>query len=270
MKIRLVGTLAVALCGFGAAWMLPTPAAAQAAPKTQAKNKSYKAPRWDDKKTPNLQGIWIVDAWDTSRYGLEPHNGATGIRPGKGSITDPADGMIPYTPAARAIQQQNLKNHVTEDPMSHCYMLGVPRFVTGGFPFQIIQTGPLIILASEYVHMIRYVRMNRDKNQYEDLDLWLGDSIGKWEGDSLVVTTKANGPQTWFDMMGNHHSAKLTVVERFTRTGEDTMGYTATMTDPDTLTRPFTVSLTLNRNTDKNAQLMEYECHAYAEEDPKH
>lgn len=266
MKIRLVGTLAVALCAFGAAWMLPTPAAAQA-----GKNKtSYKAPRWDDGKTANLQGIWIVDAWDTSRYGLEWHNAATGIRPGKGSIIDPADGMIPYTPAARAIQQRNLKNQVLEDPMRKCYMLGVPRFVTSGFPFQIIQTKGDIILASEYVHMIRYVRMGRTQNQYEDLDLWNGDSVGKWEGDTLVVTTKANGPQTWFDMMGNHHSAKLVVVERFTRTGENTMAYTATMTDPETLTKPFTVSLTLHRNTDKNAQLMEYECHAYAEEDPKH
>ncbi|MEI9815095.1 MAG: hypothetical protein WDO18_21700 [Acidobacteriota bacterium] len=150
-------------------------------------------------------------------------------------------------------------------------MLGVPRFVTGGYPFQIFQTPKLIILASEYVHMIRYVHMDRADHRYDgDLDLWLGDSVGKWEGDTLVVETRANGPQTWFDMAGNHHSAKMRVVERFTRTGDDTMAYTATVTDPETLTKPFTVSITLHRNTDKNAQLMEYECHAYAEEDPKH
>ena len=152
--------------------------------------------------------------------------------------------------------------------MNHCFMTGVPRFVTSGYPFQILQTPKYIMLASEYTHMLRYVYMDRKVHQYDGaLDFWLGDSIGRWDGDTLVVSTTANNAQTWYDMSGNHHSDKLTVEERFTRTGADTMAYTATMTDPETLTRPFTVSLTLHRNTDQYAQLMEYECSAYAEED---
>jgi hypothetical protein len=263
MKARLLGVFGLALVATGTAWLLPTPALGQAAAKAK-----YKAPRADDGKTANLQGIWVVDAWDTSRYSLEWHNGATGIRAGKGSITDPADGLIPYTPAARQKQQANFKNRFKEDPLSKCYMSGVPRFVTSGFPFQIFQTPKYIILASEYTHMLRYVYMDRKDHQYDGaLEFWNGDSLGHWEGDTLVVDTTAHNDQTWYDLSGNHHSNQLKVVERFTRTGTDTMQHTATMTDPGTLTRPFTVSITLHRNTDKNAQLMEYECHAYAEED---
>src|SRR5262249_37603117 len=155
MRTGYWGMLLLAACAASTAWLLPTPAKAQAVAKAakaaNAKTKSnYKAPRFDDGKTANLQGIWVVDGWDTSRYGIEWNNGGTGIRPGKGSIVDPADGMIPYTAAARQKQQENFKKRSTEDPVSKCYMTGVPRFVTSGFPFQILQTSKYIMLASEY------------------------------------------------------------------------------------------------------------------------
>ena len=274
MRTGYLGMLLLAACAASTAWLLPMPANAQGAgkaakaPGAKAKKNNYKPPRFDDGKTASLQGIWIVDAWDTSRYSLEWHNGATGIRPGKGSIVDPADGLIPYTPAARQKQQENLKKHVTDDPMSKCYMTGVPRFVTSGFPFQILQTPKYIMLASEYTHMLRYVYMDRKDHTYEGgTDFWNGDSIGHWEGDTLVVETWSNNAQTWFDMAGTHHSDKLRVTERFMRTGLDTMQYTATVTDPEVLTRPFTIDIALHRNTDQYAQLMEYECHVYSEED---
>jgi hypothetical protein len=247
---------------FAAACGCPVPAMAQPA------EASYRAPRAEDGQHPDLQGLWIVGPWDTSRYSLEWSNGATGIRPGKGVITDPPDGMIPYTPAARQKQQQNFKNRFTADPMSKCYMLGVPRFITSGFPFQLFQTPKYILLASEYTHMLRYIYMERKQHQYEGmLDFWMGDSIGHWEGDTLVVSSSSFNDQTWFDASGNHHSNQLKVEERFTRTGPDTMKYLARITDPGVLTRPFTITLTLYRNPDPYAQLMEYECHAYAEDD---
>ena len=263
MKKRFMGMMFVVAAAAGTAWLLPTPAIGQAAAKGK-----YKAPRADDGKTANLQGIWIVDAWDTSRYSLEWHNGATGIRPGRGSISDPADGLIPYKPEARKKQQENFNKRFSADPIHSCSMTGVPRFVTSGHPFQIFQTPKYIILASEYTHMLRYVYMDRKEHQYDgSIDFWNGDSLGKWEGDTLVVSTWSNNDQTWFDASGNHHSDKLRVEERFARTGADTMSYTATMTDPEVLTKPFTISMTLHRNMDRNAQLMEYECHAYREED---
>lgn len=264
VKQHWMGIAALAVAALATGWLLPSPASGQAGGGKGA----YEAPRNEDGTHADLQGIWVVEGWDTSRYSLEWHNGATGIRPGRGSITDPDDGLIPYKPEARRKQQENFRNRFSADPVNRCFMTGVPRFVTSGFPFQIFQTPKYIILASEYTHMLRYVYMDRKDHQYDgQVDFWLGDSIGRWEGDTLIVSTWSNNAETWFDMSGNHHSDKLRVEERFTRTGENTMSYTATMTDPEVLTRPFTISVNLQRNTDRYAQLMEYECHAYAEED---
>jgi hypothetical protein len=259
MKKRFLGLMSAVAVAVCVAWLAPMPAAGQAGGKG-----NYKAPRTNH-KTPDLQGIW--QAWNTAQYSLEWHGAATGIRAGKSFIVDPADGMIPYRPEARQKQQQNFKNRVEADPMNSCYMTGVPRFVTSGYSFQVFQTPKYIILASEFTHMLRYIYMDRKTHTYDGVDFWNGDSIGRWEGDTLVVDTANNNDQTWLDASGNHHSNQLKVVERFTRTGPDTLRYEATLTDPGTYTRPFTVRMDLNRNTDQYAQLLEYECHVYKEED---
>src|SRR5262249_18411339 len=144
----------VAVVAAVTAWMLPVPATGQG-------KSSYKAPRTNH-KTPDLQGIW--ETWNTAKYGLEWHNAYSGIRAGKSYIADPADGMIPYKAGGREKQAANLKNRATADPMNKCYMTGVPRFVTSGYPFQIFQTPKYIILASEYVHMLRYVYTSRKEH----------------------------------------------------------------------------------------------------------
>ncbi|MEP7352135.1 MAG: hypothetical protein ABI824_02785 [Acidobacteriota bacterium] len=254
MKNRYIGAV---LAMGGLLWMGPVPVSAE---------KKYTAPRIEKgSKEADLQGIW--EANNTAQYSLEWHSGGTRIRPGKSFITDTTDGMIPYTAAGRAKQQSNFKNRFDADTVNHCYMTGVPRFVTSGYPFQIFQTAKYIVIASEYTHMLRYVYMARNKHTYQGLDFWNGDSIGHWEGDTLVVDTQDFNDQTWLDASGNHHSGQLKVVERFTRTSADTMDYKATLTDPATYTKPFTIQMTLNRNPDKFAQLMEYECHSYAEDD---
>lgn len=216
--------------------------------------------------TPDLQGIWT--AWNTAQYGLEAHSGATGIRPGKSFVVEPANGMIPYVPVARSQQQDNLLHRFERDSVyTSCYMTGVPRFVTSGFPFQIFQTERYIMLASEYAHMLRYVYMDRDEHIYEGLDFWNGDSIGRWEGNTLVVDTVNFNDETWLDASGNHHSTQLHVIEKFTRTSEDHMRYVAIVEDPGVLTQPFTIEMELHRDSDPYAQLLEYECHAYFEDD---
>ncbi len=255
---RLAGLAMAAALALGVAWLAPSPAAGQA-----GKGK-YKAPLTDH-KTPDIQGIWEV--WNTAKYNLEWHNGATGIRPGKSYVVDPADGMIPYKPAARQKQQENFKNRGDLDPVNHCYMTGVPRFVTSGYPFQIFQTPKYILMASEYTHMLRYIYMDRKEHTYDGVDFWMGDSIGHFDGDTLVVSTANNNDMTWFDYSGNHHSGQMTVEERFTRTAPDMMTYQATITDPETFTRPWTIRMELHRDMDRYAQLLEYECQAYMEED---
>ena len=221
--------------------------------------KTYRAPRTPDGK-PDLQGIW--EARGTASYNLEAHSADRGIRAGDTVIVDPADGKIPYLPEARAKQQENFKNRETADPVSHCFLPGVPRITLMRFPFQIFETPEFVAITYEYVHASRTIFMKKSEHP-DDIDFWMGDSRGRWEGETLVVDVADNNPDTWLDASGNFHSAALHVVERYTRTGADSMLYEATVEDPKVLTKPFTIRVPLFRHSEKNAQLYEYECQVY-------
>jgi hypothetical protein len=99
----------------------------------------------------------------------------------------------------------------------------------------------------------------------DGLEFWMGDSRGRWEGDTLVVTVTDQNDQTWLDAGGNFHSAELTVVERYTMTDPNTIRYDATLTDPKVFSRPWTIHLQIARRTDRT-RLFEYQCQAEAEE----
>jgi hypothetical protein len=92
------------------------------------------------------------------------------------------------------------------------------------------------------------------------VDSWMGRSNGSWEGDVLVVTTSGLNADTWLDRAGNHHSNKLKVTERFTLLDPNHIWYEATLDDPLTYSRPWTIEMPLYRLIDKNAQLLEHKC----------
>jgi hypothetical protein len=92
------------------------------------------------------------------------------------------------------------------------------------------------------------------------VDSWMGKSDGTWEGDILVVTTTAQNGETWLDRAGNHHSNQLKVTERFTRLGPNHIWYEATLEDPLTYSRPWTIEMPLYRLIEENAQLLEHKC----------
>jgi hypothetical protein len=246
--------------------LAPAPSVAQtkakAAPtKTAPKADTYKAPRTPDGQ-PDLQGIWQASSTGTA-FNIEPHTPSLGIQGGVGVIVDPADGKIPYKPEARAKQQENFKNRAKLDPINKCFMPGVPRLTYMPFPLQIVQVPDKVVMLSEYAHTTRNIFMKGE--HLEGLELWMGDSRGKWDGDTLVVDVANFNADTWLDQSGNIHSEQLHVVERFTRTGPDTMTYEATLTDPKTYTRPFTIRLLLYRHQEPNYRLLEYDCNAYME-----
>ncbi|MBZ5579699.1 MAG: hypothetical protein LAP40_24350 [Acidobacteriia bacterium] len=224
--------------------------------------KAYRAPRTPDGK-PDLQGIW--EAHTTADGSLEAHSAALGIRAGASVIVDPPDGKIPYQPDSRANQQKNFANRKTADPVNHCYLPGVPRITYMPYPFEIFQTPEFVAIAYEYVHASRTIHMGKQEHP-DDIDFWMGDSRGHWEGETLVVDVADTGSDTWLDSSGDFHSAAMHVMERYTRTGPDTLQYEATIEDSKVLTKPFKISLTLYRHTEKNAQLYEYECQVYAED----
>jgi len=203
-----------------------------------AQQKAYRAPRTPDGK-PDLQGIW--EARSTANANLEAHGASLNIRAGESVIVDPADGKIPYQPAAREKQKENFAARATADPVSRCYLPGVPRANYMPFPFQIFQTPEDIALTYEFVHASRTIHMNK-KEHLDNIEFWMGDSRGHWEGETLVVDVADNNADTWLDASGNFHSAEMHVVERYTRTGPDTLQYEVTIEDPEMYTKPWTTS----------------------------
>ena len=91
----------------------------------------------------------------------------------------------------------------------------------------------------------------------------MGDSRGRWDGNTLVVDVIHFNDLTWFDRAGNFHSSALHVVERYTPTGPDHMLYEATIEDPNVFTRPWKISMPLYRRQERSVELLEYQCHAY-------
>jgi hypothetical protein len=210
---------------------------------------------------PDLQGIWEVRKTPAA---LEAHSADDGIRAGESVIVDPPDGKIPYQPWAAAKRQENYKNRAQADPVANCFLPGVPRITWMPYPFQIFQTPQFVAITYEYVHASRTIHLNNPKH-LENIDFWMGDSRGHWEGETLVVDVTDNNPSTWLDAAGDFHSDALHVVERYTRTSPDVLLYEATIEDPKVFTRPWRVSIPLYRHAEKNAQLYEYECHVYRE-----
>lgn len=220
----------------------------------QTKSKAYNPPRLADGH-PDLNGIW--EAHVKADANLE-----TARVNGKPVIIDPPDGHIPYKPEELAKKKQHEKNKATEDSVAKCQMPGVPRLAYIPFPFQIVESAgqPVIVFLSQYVHTVRNINLGGE--HLDGLDLWLGDSRGHWDGDTLVVDVADFNDMTWFDGAGSQHSDALHVVERFRRVSPTKIDYEATVEDPKVLTKPFRLALPLELDTAKNAQLVEYECYA--------
>lgn len=222
---------------------------------------------WGQARTPggqaDVSGIW--QARNTAAADLQDHGAAFGIPAGRGVIVDPPDGKIPYQPWAAAKRQENFDNRATADPLSKCFLAGVPRINYLSFPFQIFQTAKFVAIAYEYDHATRTISLDGSKH-LEDITFWMGDSRGHWEGNTLVVDVSDLNDQTWLDLSGDFHSDAMKITERFTRTGPDTLEYQATIEDPKVYTRPWKISMPLYRHTEKDFQLYEYECHDYLED----
>jgi hypothetical protein len=188
--------------------------------------------------------------------------GAVGAVPGGLGVVE--GGEIPYTPAAAAKKKENQEHWLERDPEIKCYLPGVPRATYMPYPFQIFQSDKAVFLAYEYAGAVRNIYM-KDPGPPAS-DSWMGQSVGRWEGDTFVVDAKGFNDQTWFDRSGNFHTDALHVVERYTRTGPDVISYEATIEDPGVFTRPWKISMSLHRRLEKNAQLVEFKCVEFVEE----
>ena len=228
----------------------------------------YVVPKTPD-GDPDYNGIWQALGaahWDledhAARQGPAPLLGALGAIPAGRSVV--MGGTIPYTPEALAQRDENRADWVRRDPAVKCYMPGIPRATYMPFPFQFVQSKDAVFAAYEFTSSTRIIHLNRPGTEAE-LPSWMGYSLGRFEGDALVVDVTAQVADTWFDSSGNFHTADLKVTERYTRTGPDTLQYEATIEDPTVFTRPWTISMPLYRRLEPGAQILEFKCVEFAE-----
>jgi hypothetical protein len=189
--------------------------------------------------------------------------GAAGIVRGSLGVVQ-GDGKIPYTAEAAARKKENVANWIDRDPELKCFLPGIPRAMYMPYPFQIVQSTNKIQMAYEFTNSARTIHLDQVEEPPDET--WMGHSVGRWEGDTLVVDVTHFNNRTWFDRAGNFHSEELKLVERFTPMTPDALNYEVTIEDPKTFTRPWTISMPLYRRLEPNAQLIEYPCIEFAEE----
>ena len=211
---------------------------------------------------PDFSGIW--QALSTAAWDIQDHNSSLasylGVPPGRGIVEG---NEIPYKPEALEQKKKNFAAREKEDPaFAKCLLPGVPRATYMPYPFEIVQNPKMLGIRYAFARAVRTVDLAGKSREWLEgwPDFWMGDSRGKWEGDTLVVDVRKLDARSWFDHAGNFHSENLHVVERYTPIDRDHMQYEATMDDPDVFTRPWKISLPLYRIIDKSTEIFEWDC----------
>jgi hypothetical protein len=188
-------------------------------------------------------------------------------------VVDPPDGRVPLRPEAEAKRDNDLAHSADSYEYMSVWDRCITRGVPGGmFPagynnaYQIVQIPGYVVILYEMIHETRLIPLDGRPHLPSSVGLWNGDSVGRWEGSTLVVdTTNFNG-QGWIAtsastgrIKGIPQSPALHLVERFTRVNADTINYEVTVEDPNVYTRPWKVAIPLDR--DPTYVIYEYACH---------
>jgi hypothetical protein len=233
---------------------------------------------------PDFSGIWQANSlahWDLLSHDARPIVAQRGVYPDVPVLAAPVVALgaigwipadvgvvdgdeIPYQPWAAARQRENFANWLDRDPEIKCYLPGVPRAMYMPHKFQIIQGTTKVMMAFEFRNADRTIHL--DEVVPYPGDAFMGHSVGKWEGDTLVVNVSSFTPNTWFDRSGNFHSDGLRVTERYTPLGRDAIQYEARIEDAKVFTRPWTIRLPLYRRLEPNVRLVPFRCMEMAEE----
>jgi hypothetical protein len=267
-----------ALVGSGVTVLLHRPGGAAPASERPARTADGK---------PNFSGVW--QAINEAHWDLQAHEARPGMvmQPGvypyefarvpaapvlalgaaagvPGSIGVVEGGEIPYKPEAAALKKENGEHWIDRDPELKCYLPGIPRAMYMPYPFQIIQSSNKIQMAFTFANAARTIHLDTVEGPPDDT--YMGHSVGRWDGDTLVVNVNSFNGKNWFDRAGNFHSASLKLEERFTPITPDAIRYDVTIDDPETFSRTWKISMPLYRRLEANAQLLEYPCIEFAEE----
>jgi hypothetical protein len=237
---------------------------------------------------PNLGGIWQTNNeahWDLQAHearagavmqpGAYPYEfvqvpaapslpfGAAGGVPGSLGVVE-GDGQIPYKPEALARKKDNAAHWLDRDPELKCQLPGVPRAMYMPYPFQIVQSTNEIHIFFGFSNAARIIHFGNLEEP--PVPQWMGHSVGRWEGDTLVVEVTDFSEQPWFDRAGNFHSDGLRLVERYSLITPDAIRYEVTIEDSNVFTRPWKISMPIYRRLESNMQVLHYRCTPFVEE----
>jgi hypothetical protein len=229
-KIVILATLLLLPVSLSAQWLdFQTPGI----PRTPDGKPDLKAPvpRTPDGK-PDLSGMWQPEI-NPYRFSL---------------IHDLKDESI-FRPEAEAILRERIKDFHRDDPVTNCMPTGPAEMVN--VMYRIIQTPSLIALLYESgTGRYRQIYMDGRKLPEDPIPTWLGYSVGRWEGDTLVVESAGFNDRTWLDRVGHPHSEKLHVTEKFRRVDFGHIQLQMIYEDRETLTKPLSLSLMMNYTPD--------------------
>ena len=196
---------------------------------------SAPAPRTRDGR-PDLSGVWQPAADATGQRG-----GVEGIVAPKYLIditADLAPDKVPFTPWAAELYRQRNANSRRDNPLIRCLPAGVPRLNAYTHPYKIVQTQELVVVLYESQTMFRQIFVDGRKLPADPQPSWMGYSVGRWEGDALVVESTGFNDETWLDGSGHPHSEAMHLTERFTRRSIGRMDIEIVIDDPKAYTRP--------------------------------
>jgi hypothetical protein len=233
---------------------------------------------------PDFNGIWQTTStanWDLQTHTARPLVAQPGIYEDVPLLAAPVVALgtvgwvppgigvvegdeIPYLPWAAERKRDNAAHWLDRDPEIRCYLPGVPRAMYLPYPFQIVQGTDKIMMVFEFANAQRTI--NLDEVAPYPAEAFMGYSVGRWEGDTLIVETTNFTPYTWFDRAGNFHSDALRVTERYTPIAQGAIQYEATIEDPKVFSRPWTIRLPLYRRLEPEAQLLDFRCMEQVEE----
>jgi hypothetical protein len=205
---------------------------------------------------PDLSGIWLPMPDPDGRAG-----GVEGIVAPKYMIDvmrDFAPSQVPFRPWGEALYTQRNNNSRLDNPSIRCLPNGVPRLNAYTHPYKIVQTADLIVILYEAGTMFRQIFLDGRGHPKEQQPAWLGYSIGRWDGDTLVIETVGFNGQTWLDGAGHPQSEEMRLTERFTRHTVGRMDIQIVLDDPKAYTKP--VSYVQPQSLLPDTELIEFFC----------
>ena len=228
----------------------------------------WQPPRTPDGQ-PDMQGLWrnaiaaVPTAsleGDHSRWSADFR--VSGLTPPPSFIVDPPDGKIPYQQWALAKRREFIANMMRPtklehiDPYARAWLAGLPRINHAPGEIQILQAPGVVVFVYEYNHAYRVIPLDGRPHVGESIRLFLGDSRGHWEWNTLVIDVTNQDARTWLDRL-SFHGEGLRVTERWTGVSPDRIDYRATFQDATMFTQPWSIAYHFNRNKEDGYEIWE-------------